>query len=248
MEAIFGKKGATLPPLPTIQRPRARPIVIRPGAADDDRGTGWRLAGAAALATLVAAVITITAQRQDAGQDAAPLPPRQEIAARDVGAPPPQPQPELAPAPVASVEPPAPEPVAVVAASASPPAKKPPARPARAKRKAASKTEQLADASPSQPAPVAVAAAPAQPRCEGMTANREAWCLRPAVLEADKDLRAAYANAINIGVARSTLSSYRKRWAKLRKQSSDEPRHLIGSYRAMTEELALLSTQARAGR
>jgi uncharacterized protein YecT (DUF1311 family) len=91
------------------------------------------------------------------------------------------------------------------------------------------------------------AAHPAQRSCDTIPgAAEQARCLRSAVEAADRDLRRAYAEAVDAGVEPSIMNHYRKRWSKLRKRSSDEPAYLIGSYGALTEDLYILTRETRA--
>lgn len=237
MEAIFGKAADPPPPSPKAERPRARPIVIRNLSSAGRGGTSWRLVAAAVLAAMVGTFITVMRD------DRSGPPPRLAAGAPARNQPSPSRPPAAVPADrlaEAAPAPPVPQRARAIPAerkAESQPRPKPESGPAR-----------LATADKSRTAPTRLASRPSRQRCEGMNENREAWCLRPAVLAADRGLRDAYADAIRTGVERSTLISYRKRWARLRNRSSDEPRYLIGSYRALAEELASLSDQARMGR
>lgn len=81
--------------------------------------------------------------------------------------------------------------------------------------------------------------------CDDLGEAEQAWCLAPAMLAADRELRAAYAAAIDAGVEPSIIADYRRRWSKLRRRSSDEPAFLIGSYGALAEDLHRLAHETR---
>lgn len=78
-------------------------------------------------------------------------------------------------------------------------------------------------------------------RCAGLRGDAEARCAYPAVMAADRSLRAAYDRAVRAGVPRSTLVSYRSRWARLRHRADDQPARVISDYRRMAEDLNRLS-------
>jgi hypothetical protein len=60
---------------------------------------------------------------------------------------------------------------------------------------------------------------------------------RNAVIQADQHLRDVYDQAARRGVSQDVLVDYRRRWAGLRDQKSDDPARLIEGYGAMAYEL-----------
>lgn len=148
---------------------------------------------------------------------------------------PPRPPPVASQSVVAQAAP-APAPAAVAAAPTTPsapvlrarqPAPAPPAvqRPARAK------------------APPAARAARG---CQALRGEARARCAYPAVLAADRRLRTAYARATRAGVSRTTLITYRSRWASLGRRATAEPARVIAGYGVMAGELDRLARNARA--
>ncbi len=81
--------------------------------------------------------------------------------------------------------------------------------------------------------------------CNGMTRSAEARCAYPAVMAADRNLRAAYDRAVRAGVPRHALVDYRSRWASLRHRADDQPAKVIYGYRAMARDLDRMSRGAR---
>ncbi|HEY8571086.1 hypothetical protein [Phenylobacterium sp.] len=149
-------------------------------------------------------------------------------------APPPPPAPPpavIVQAPPATPVTPAPQPVEVAAAPA--PA---PAAPAVKK------------ATPARVAAPVRAAAPARARsgvtgCSSLRGDALARCAYPKVLAADRSLRRAYARATSAGVSRTTLASYRSRWASLRRHANDQPARVISGYGALAAELNRLAAK-----
>lgn len=153
---------------------------------------------------------------------AEPAPKAQQVARIDVPPVTTPPTAALTAAPVQAAAPVAttPAPAQVTQAKAERPK---PARPAV--RKAASDRERPAGRYP----------------CNGLTRAAEARCAYPAVLAADRSLRAAYDRAVRAGVSRSTLVDYRSRWSSLRHRADDQPAKVIYGYRAMARDLDRLS-------
>lgn len=145
-----------------------------------------------------------------------------------------------------------PPPAATAAAEPAPVPRAPAVVPSPEARPPTEKPVQVARSirSSARAARIVPAAAPprVQPRrsCEGLEQAEQAWCLAPDILAADQQLRSAYAAAIDAGVEPSIIASYRKRWSKLRRRSSDEPAYLIGSYGALAEDLDRLAAETRA--
>lgn len=82
-------------------------------------------------------------------------------------------------------------------------------------------------------------------RCADLRGDAEARCAYPAVLAADRRLRDAYRQAVRAGVPRSTLVSYRSRWASLRHRADDQPERVIRGYREMAQDLTRLARDVR---
>lgn len=81
--------------------------------------------------------------------------------------------------------------------------------------------------------------------CEGDRLER-ARCLRPDILDADRRLRRAYAEAIRQGVERPFLVEHQRRWARLRKQAIRDPDDVLEGYGELAGALERLSIHGRA--
>lgn len=81
--------------------------------------------------------------------------------------------------------------------------------------------------------------------CEGDRLER-AWCMRPDILEADRHLRLAYAEAIRQGVERRFLVEHQRRWARLRNLASRDPQGVLEGYGELARDLERLSIHGRA--
>jgi hypothetical protein len=81
--------------------------------------------------------------------------------------------------------------------------------------------------------------------CEGLWGGALARCAHPAVLDADRQLRRAYADATRAGVSRPALVAYRNRWASLRSRAGSEPDRLIHEYAGMASDLDRMADVAR---
>jgi uncharacterized protein YecT (DUF1311 family) len=92
-----------------------------------------------------------------------------------------------------------------------------------------------------KPADKAVAA----PECEGDQLER-AWCMRHDILEADRRLRRAYAEAIQQGVERRFLVEHQRRWSRLRNLASRDPNGVLEGYGELAGDLERLSIHGRA--
>lgn len=87
--------------------------------------------------------------------------------------------------------------------------------------------------------------ATASPRaCEGDRLER-AWCMRPDILEADRHLRLAYAEAIRQGVERRFLVEHQRRWARLRNLAARDPQGVLEGYGELARDLERLSVHGR---
>ncbi|MDB5457323.1 MAG: hypothetical protein JWP92_2908 [Caulobacter sp.] len=71
-------------------------------------------------------------------------------------------------------------------------------------------------------------------------------CSHAEVLAADRRLRRAYARAIDAGVPRPVLVSYRDRWASLRRLAVNQPNRTVGAYGALARDLNRKAETARA--
>jgi uncharacterized protein len=61
--------------------------------------------------------------------------------------------------------------------------------------------------------------------------------MRPQILDADQQLRAAYNDAVRAGVERRELVAYRRQWSKLRKRANSDPRSVSEGYREIAQQL-----------
>ncbi|MET0588508.1 MAG: hypothetical protein ABWZ75_08300 [Novosphingobium sp.] len=71
-------------------------------------------------------------------------------------------------------------------------------------------------------------------RLEGMDL---ATCMRPQILDADRQLRTAYNDAVRAGVDRRVLANYRRQWSSLRKLAVSDPRDVSLGYRDIAQQL-----------
>lgn len=78
--------------------------------------------------------------------------------------------------------------------------------------------------------------------CAQSRREDRSWCLRPAMLDADRRLRRAYLAALAAGAGSSVISRYQRRWTKVRREADDAPEYVIDEYNALAEELEGLST------
>jgi hypothetical protein len=83
--------------------------------------------------------------------------------------------------------------------------------------------------------------------CDRLYGLDLARCMRPQVLDADQQLRDAYQDAIQAGVDRRVLASYRRQWSKLRKRANSDPHSVTTGYRQMAEQLDAARTGRLAG-
>jgi hypothetical protein len=73
--------------------------------------------------------------------------------------------------------------------------------------------------------------------CDRLERRDLAWCMRPQLLDADRQLRDAYHQASQTGVDRRVLSSYRRQWSKFRRQANSDPRRVTAGFREMAQRL-----------
>lgn len=100
-----------------------------------------------------------------------------------------------------------------------------------------------ASAPPAQPVitkAVTTTAKPRKPR--GPCGGR---CTRDEVMQADIRLRRAYFRAMDAGVPRATLASYRDRWSSLRRYGRREPERLVSGYAVLARDLSRAASRAR---
>ncbi|HEY8615170.1 hypothetical protein [Phenylobacterium sp.] len=135
----------------------------------------------------------------------------------------------VAEAPQAPVVRDLPAPVFTPVASQPPPAEASKAQPAARIVKAKAKAKAKADDGP----------------CAGLRGSDRARCAYPQVLDADRRLRRAYAQATRAGVERARLVSYRNRWDRLRHRADDQPARVIAAYGDMARDLSRLARDAR---
>lgn len=134
-----------------------------------------------------------------------------------------KPMPSAAPRPVVAVETAVPGPA--VSPSVSPP------RPNAAVRTVARQTESSGRRSRENRS------------CQRLGRIDLAWCMRPQIVSADRQLRNAYKNAVRAGVGRRALIAYRERWSRLRGQAMSDPRRVAFGYREMAQELDAARTR-----
>lgn len=109
---------------------------------------------------------------------------------------------------------------------------------------------QAVEATEPKPAPTEPAAQPdeapqAAKTCEGDRLER-AWCMRHDILEADRRLRGAYAEAIRQGVERKFLVAHQRRWTRLRNLAAQDPNGVLEGYAELAGDLERLSVHGRA--
>lgn len=83
--------------------------------------------------------------------------------------------------------------------------------------------------------------------CAGLEAEERAWCMRPSLLAADRQLLRAYDDARRAGVATTPLTRIQRRWATLQRNAVLNPDETLSGYRGLTGELLQLSSERRSG-
>lgn len=83
--------------------------------------------------------------------------------------------------------------------------------------------------------------------CAQLALSDQAWCLRPAVLAADKRLRVAYDAALNAGADPRLIARSQRQWRRVRRQTDDAPQFVIDEYNALAGELESLSIEGNPG-
>jgi uncharacterized protein YecT (DUF1311 family) len=109
---------------------------------------------------------------------------------------------------------------------------------------AAASAVRTADRTP--PAPARAAPPRRCDRTEGV--ERKAWCMRPQILAADRQLRAAYADAGRAGVSSTDLKHLQGRWTALQRQADTDPEKTLQAYGEIQDTLADLTRDRRARR
>ncbi|MCR5874447.1 hypothetical protein LRS10_09865 [Phenylobacterium sp. J426] len=203
---------------------RVRSIAAaRDGARERRPARMGALAATALVGLALGAVIARPGKVAPEAQAEAPRP--QQVARIDV--------PPVTPPPVSAIRPEAATPAAQALPAPTPSATP---RAPTVERVKATQTERR-----DPPRTKAKASSGGGYHCNGMTRSAEARCAYPAVLAADRNLRAAYDRAVRAGVPRQELVSYRSRWASLRHRADDQPAKVIYGYRAMARDLDRLS-------
>lgn len=139
---------------------------------------------------------------------------------------------------IAAVARPAPPPAAARLASTEADAGTPPAvspKPAPAPRRSAASARPKPAATP--PATERVVRPQADASCSGLSRLERAHCMRPQVLDADAELRRAYASATQAGVSPRMLKSYNRRWARALEKSVSDPEAVTRKLRSMARKL-----------
>lgn len=105
----------------------------------------------------------------------------------------------------------------------------------------------ITEAKPPNVEPAAQTGGPPQAaaECEGDRLER-AWCMRHDILEADRRLRGAYAEAIRQGVERRFLVAHQRRWTRLRNLAAQDPSGVLEGYAELAGDLERLSIHGRA--
>lgn len=217
LEAIF----RPAPVAPPLQPGKVQSFVPAEGARERSHAKLGALV-AAALAGLALGGVLMGSSPHDPK----PLTPASVAAAAPAASPTPVRVVEVAPTPLV---PPTPPPAPTIR-SAPVVAATTPVRPAKAA------TPKMVKAK---------ARATAAGRCERLRGAAQARCAYPAVIAADRRLRAAYAKATRAGVSRQRLVSVRTRWASLRRQADDRPTQVIVAYDRMAADLTRAARQAR---
>lgn len=73
--------------------------------------------------------------------------------------------------------------------------------------------------------------------CEQLENVDLAWCMRPRLLRADRQLREAYEEAIHAGVDRRLLSASVRQWSRWRRKANSDPHGAAVRYQEITEQL-----------
>lgn len=73
--------------------------------------------------------------------------------------------------------------------------------------------------------------------CERLENVDLAWCMRPRLLRADRQLREAYEEAILAGVDRRVLSASVRQWSRWRRKANSDPHGAAVRYQEITEQL-----------
>ena len=242
MESIFGRSDSFPEAHPSTVSPAITPIISR--SSPRRFGRGWALAAVAIVGVLG---ISIVLAQRDKPQ-LSPKPIAEPVPSLTVQAPRVTPGPtsvQAATAPTvptrAASEPATRNSAAVKSRPKTKPAADSPKR--KSTQRLAAKSAPTAHRPSDSPSANPRASSP----CDGMGGLDLARCMRPQVLDADRQLRTAYRDAVRSGVDRRTLAGYRRQWSKLRKQANSDPRSVTTGYRQMAEELDASRTARRPG-
>jgi hypothetical protein len=83
-------------------------------------------------------------------------------------------------------------------------------------------------------------------RCGDLRPDERAWCLRPRVLEANRELTRLYDQARRAGVDSQALSRLRGQWASLQRKANSRPDETLAGYHDLRLDLLDLLDDQRA--
>jgi hypothetical protein len=83
--------------------------------------------------------------------------------------------------------------------------------------------------------------------CDGLRDQERAWCMRPSLLVAHRQLSTAYEAARRVGVDSGALTRIQRRWTKLQRRAADRPDDTIDGYRELRLRLLDLIDEQRSG-
>lgn len=84
--------------------------------------------------------------------------------------------------------------------------------------------------------------------CDDLQDEERAWCMRPTLLAAHRQLRTTYNAARRAGVDRNALARIQGRWTNLQRRAADRPDDTLDSYRDLRLQLLdLIDEQRSAG-
>ncbi|MCK8457478.1 hypothetical protein [Sphingomonas faeni] len=110
------------------------------------------------------------------------------------------------------------------------------------------KTERRVEPAVSRTRSDAGRAPPLANSCDDLQDEERAWCLRPSLLAAHRQLRATYNAARRAGVDRNALARIQGRWTNVQRRATDRPDDTLDSYRDLRLQLLdLIDEQRSAG-
>lgn len=95
---------------------------------------------------------------------------------------------------------------------------------------------------PSAPAPSAMEG------CSRVSSRDYPACAHAVMMGQDRDLRRAYARAVDAGVPRDILTDSARRWSRLRRQAVSQPARAAAGYAALRRDLARQASRHHARR